>query len=59
MKNIYITTICLILISCSGQTEKLIKQTEANLKSTKSISYHIDELTIEGQFVGDTIFTNH
>lgn len=57
MGIICITTVCLILISCSGQTDQLIKKTETNLKSTKSISYYIDNLTIEGQSVGDTIFT--
>lgn len=57
MRIICITTVCLILISCSEQTDKLIKKTETNLKSTKSVSYHIDNLTIHGQSVGDTIFT--
>ncbi len=35
----------------------MIKKSETNLKSTKSVSYHVDNLTIEGQSVGDTIFT--
>jgi hypothetical protein len=57
MRIIFITTLCLILFSCSGQADKLIKKTGTNLKSTKSVSYHVDNLTIHGQSVGDTIFT--
>lgn len=51
-------TISLFLISCSEQTDKLMRRTANNLKSTKSLSYHVDNLTIEGQSIGDTIFTN-
>ncbi len=47
----------MILISCSDQTDKVIKRTETNLKSTSNVSYHVDNLTIEGQSVGDTTFT--
>ncbi len=57
MRIIWTTTVCLILICCSDQTDKVIKRTETNLKSTKNVSYHVDNLTIEGQSVGDTIFT--
>ena len=35
-----------------------MRRTTNNLKSTKSLSYHVDNLTIEGQSIGDTIFTN-
>ncbi len=34
-----------------------MKRTETNLKSAKNVSYHIDNLTIQGQSIGDTIFT--
>jgi len=57
MRLLWMSTVCLILLGCSEQTDKLTRNTETNLKSIKNVSYHVDNLTIEGKSVGDTIFT--
>ncbi|MBI9060614.1 MAG: TlpA family protein disulfide reductase [Marinilabiliaceae bacterium] len=57
MYKTLIIVLTLGVLSCSRNNEKVLSETINKLTSGKVISYCVDELTVQGKQVGDTIFT--